>query len=188
MSGNNISQEFPITEEEYSELDKKFGMLCQFAAWQLIKRNNRNNHTDTQEDVVQDLRISLLRAGSYYKRQTYIERCLQLCEEHAKDLFMKTVIKELQNLWNNKTRHGASRQKFGPHQEKLLYKLTKQIVPKNEAPDKNSHLKIDAKFTIYCKNITWNSMKAIGKKITREKGIRSGQVSVSEYDYLAKVY
>jgi hypothetical protein len=29
-----------------------------------------------------------------------------------------------------------------------------------------------------------NAQKSLGKKITREKGIRTGMVSLSEYDYL----
>jgi len=95
------------------------------------------------------------------------------------------LVGSLQDLWNNKTRHGANRQKFGPYQEKILYKLTRKIVPKKERPNKKATLKIDSKFTTYCKAITWNEQKSMGKKITREKVIRSSCVSLSEFDYLA---
>ena len=44
---------------------------------------------------------------------------------------------------------------------------------------------IDGKFTTYCKAITWNAQKSMGKKITREKGIRQAMVSLSEFDYLS---
>ena len=179
-----IINSFPITEEEYAKLDEKFGNLCEYASWQLIKKNSRNNHTDEQADIAQELRISLIRAGSYYKRQVYIEACLKLCKEHAKDKFMKYIVKELQTLWDNKTRHGANRQKFGPHQEALLDNMSKKIVPQGVRPSRKAPLRMDVKFTTYCKAITWNTQKSMGKKITREKGIRSGQVSISEYDYL----
>jgi hypothetical protein len=43
---------------------------------------------------------------------------------------------------------------------------------------------MDSKFATYCKAITWNAQKSLGKKITREKSIRTGMVSLSEYDYL----
>ena len=259
---NNISSNFPVTNDEYLELNNRFGKLCEYAAWQLIKANSRNNHTDSQEDVAQELKISLLRAGSYYKRQVYIETCLQLCWKYAKDKFIRRMVEELFELWANKTRHGANRQKFGPHQEKLLYRLTKRLVPKREWPSSTAPLRFDPitypfktywigkqqaicfqiernlkayraehgcipktqdkfmdeiikkgniklpqlppghkyiyeqgelmvekpSFTTYCKNITWNQQKSLGKKITRERCIRSGLTSLSSYDYLAKTY
>lgn len=181
----HIYDNFPVTDTEYLELDDRFGKLCEYASWQLIKKNNRNNHTDSQEDISQDLRISLLRAGSYYKRQKYIESCLELCAKYSKDKFIGVLVAELQNLWNNKTRHGANRQKFGPHQEKLLFSLVRRLVPKNEWPSKKAPLQFDTRFITYCKNITWNQQKAMGKKITRERSLRSGLTSLSDYDYLA---
>lgn len=179
-----IQDSFPVTEDEYLMLDKKFGELCEYQAWQLIKKNTRNNHTDSQEDIAQDMRIALLRAASYYKRQTYIEACFVLCKKYAKDPVIKSVLKQLSNLWKNKTRHGANKQKFGPHQEKMLDKLVKSLVPSKERPDKKAPLKMDSKFTTYCKAITWNAQKSLGKRITREKSIRTGMVSLSEFDYL----
>lgn len=180
-----IHDSFPVTEEEYLLLNDKFGELCEYQAWQLIKKNTRNNHTDSQEDIAQDMRIALLRAASYYKRQCYIEACMELCKKCGKDPVIKSVVKQLANLWKNKTRHGANKQKFGPHQEKMLDKLVKSLVPIKERPNKKAPLRIDAKFTTYCKAITWNAQKSLGKRITREKGIRTGMVSLSEYDYLA---
>ena len=180
----HIQDSFPVTEEEYAVLDDKFGELCEYQAWQLIKKNTRNNHTDSQEDVAQDMRIALLRAASYYKRQCYIEECLEMCKKRAKDKVIKDVVRQLANLWKNKTRHGANKQKFGPHQEKMLEKLIRSLVPKKERPDRKAALKIDSKFTTYCKAITWNAQKSLGKKITREKSIRTGMVSLSEFDYL----
>lgn len=177
---------FPVTEEEFIELEDKYGKLTKYQSWQLIRKNNQNNHTEDPEDFFQDLNISLLRAGSYFKRQTYIESCLKVCKEHVKDKFMSCMLNSLEDLWLNKTRHGANRQKFGPYQEKLLDKLVKVTVPTSKRPSKKVKLPVDdPKFKTYCKAITWNEQKAAGKKITREKSIRAGQVSLNEYDYLA---
>ena len=181
---NNICKSFPITEAEWTNLSNKFGPLSHYIAWQLYRKNSRNNHTDEQEDIVQELTIALIRAGSYYKRQIYIEKCLDLCQKYAEDKLIRNIVKELANLWANKTRHGASRQKFGPHQERILSRLTRRIVPKQVRPSKKSPLVIDSKFSVYCKSITWNAQKSMGKKITKEKGIRQHSVSLSEYDYL----
>jgi hypothetical protein len=116
--GEQICKDWRISEDEYSQLDKEFGCLCEFAAWELYKKNNRNNHTDEQSDIAQELRIALIRAGSYYKRQVYIEKCLVLCHKYAEDEFVRMLVYSLQDLWDNKTRHGANRQKFGPYQER----------------------------------------------------------------------
>lgn len=180
----DICNKFPITESEFSQLEHKFGNLAQYAAWQLFKKNSRNNHTDEQEDMVQELRISLIRAGSYYKRQVYIEECLRLCDKYAIDPMLMKVVNQLSSLWANKTRHGANKQKFGPIQEKLLDQIVKQIVPRGERPSKKEPLHLDSKFSTYCKAITWNCQKSMGKKITKEKEVRGTMVSLSEYEYL----
>ncbi|MCK9458469.1 MAG: hypothetical protein M0R80_02350 [Proteobacteria bacterium] len=181
---NYIFENFPVTNQEYEELEDNFGKLSHYQAWQLYFKNTKNNHTDEQEDIVQDLKISLLTAGTYFKRQTYIEKCLKICKLHITDRFLMSVLDELQNLWNNKTRHGASRQKFGPHQEQMLTLLVSTYVPDEKQPSKQAPLKIDAKFKTYCKSISWNRLKAMGKKITKEKSIRAASVSLSEFDYL----
>jgi hypothetical protein len=183
----NIADEFPISDDEYGELDKTFGDLCRFAAWQLLKKNANNNHTDDFEDVNQELLMSLVRAGSYYKRQVYIENCFRAAREYARDGFVNEMLMELERLWANRTRHGANRQKYGPYQERLLERIVQMTVPQDFRPDKAAPLKIDAKFTTYCKTITWNAQKSMGRRITREKVIRSGQVSLSEFDYLSCV-
>jgi len=181
----SILSDYPVTEKEFLELDTKFGQLVHYAAWQLKKKNSNNNHTDEQEDVAQDLSIALLRAGSYYKRQTYIESCFIALEESLKDKFMKKILVELIDLWNNRTRHGANRQKFGDYQEQIMERLIVKYVNRDVRPQKASPLKMDTKFITYCKQIIWNQQKALGKKITREKSWRNGLVSLSEFDYLA---
>ena len=203
----NIITKYPITEEEYRVLDEKFGKLCYYASWQLNKKNSKNNHTDDPEDTVQSLRIALIRAGSYYKRQTYIEACFnaigvieredneELGEKAGpprlvslrhvpKDKMLEEIVSHLLDLWTNKTRHGANRQKFGDYHEDLLDMLLHALVPKEEWPDISAPLVIDLKFVTYCKQIIWNQQKQMGKKITREKSWRTGLVSLSEFDYL----
>jgi hypothetical protein len=180
----SICESFPINNEEYLELEKRFANLCRYAAWQLIKKNAKNNHTDEFEDINQELLMSILRAGSYYKRQVYIDKCFMAVKQFAQDEFIVFVLHELDDLWHNRTRHGANRQKFGGYQERLLECLVRQIVSKEFRPDKCHPLQIDTKFATYCKAITWNAQKSMGRKITREKDIRTGQVSLSDFDYL----
>ena len=179
-----IVNNFPISEREYDELERKFGKLCHKAAWILKQKNYNNNVTDEQTDIVQNLRISMIKAGSYYKRQEYIESCLSALNSNVKDKFIKKLLKELENLWENRRRHGANRQKFGPFQEAILDQLVKKHVPQDQRPNRERPLEIDPKFTTYCKQIIWNCQKSMGKKITREKSWRTGLVSLSEYDYL----
>lgn len=175
---------FPISNEEYEELDSKFGKLCHYASWQLKKKNSQNSLTNDPEDDVQEMRIALLRAGSYFKRQTYIENCFESLKKHVKDKFTKSIVKELKQLWKDRRRHGANRQKFGEFQELILDRLVEKYVPKEDRPAKDKPLSIDGKFTTYCKQIVWNAQKSLGKQITREKSWRTGLVSLSEFDYL----
>lgn len=181
----NICKEWPVTTEEYELLEKDFGKLIEYQSWDLIKRNTKSNFTDDQTDIAQQLRIAMMKAASYYKRQLYIESCLDLCEKHCKK--DNKTIKLLKSLWDNRTKHGANKQKFGPKEEKILYKLLLNNVPKKEHPNRLNKLKIDAKFSTYCKQITWNEQKTMGKKITREKNIRENSVSLSEYDFMISV-
>jgi hypothetical protein len=184
MSYQKISKidPFAVTNDEYRLLEEQFEDLAFFASWQLRRKNVKNNHTEDLEDIMQQLRISVIRAGRYYKRQVYIEECLDKVEEYAKDDFMQEVVKELKVLWANKTKHGANKQKFGPHQEELLTSIIEKYVPSEHRPNPHAALRIDKKFHTYCKAIAWNQQKSIGRKISRERSVRSGQVSLSEFD------
>jgi hypothetical protein len=179
-----ICGSFPISNEEYMALEKDFGKLTKYESWELLRKNAKNNHTDDFEDINQELLMALMRAGSYYKRQVYIEKCLEISKEYVKDNFIVKILDELQNLWDNKTRHGANRQKFGPTQEAMLATIVSRYVPYSARPKKNSLLEIDTKFATYAKAITWNEMRRLGRKITKEKSIRAGVVSLSDFDYL----
>jgi hypothetical protein len=140
--------------------------------------------TNEPEDDVQELRIALLRAGSYYKRQTYIESCFVALEGRVNDKFNKLILKQLNQLWVDRRRHGANRQKFGEFQELILDRLVKEYISEEDRPKKDASLSIDTKFSTYAKQIIWNAQKSLGKQITREKSWRTGLVSLSEFDYL----
>lgn len=183
-SVNSIFDTFRLSNAEYEELDNKFKRLCYKIFSELKRKNSRNNYTEDLDDVMQDLRISLVRAGCYYKRQTYLEDCMKACRLHIQDRFLLSVLDELEELWDNRTHHGANRQKFGEHQEKMLESLV-QTLHSRDRPDKYRDLQVDSKFSTYCKSIAWNCQKNIGKKITRERVIRGGLVSLSENDFLA---
>ncbi len=129
-----ISKKFPISNEEYAALDKQYSRLCWKASHELKRKNSRNNFTDDAEDIYQELVAAMLRAGSYYKRQVYIENCLALAKEYASDDLIGRIVYELEDLWANRTRHGANRQKYGPFQEQLLERIVSQIVPARLRP------------------------------------------------------
>jgi len=177
---------FAVTNEEFAELEAHFSDLCYFVSWQLMRKNLKNNHTEDVEDVTQRIRMAVIRAGRYYKRQVYIETGLKLIEEYANDRFTSKIVEELKFLWSNRTKHGANRQRFGEHQEQLLDMMIEKCVPKECRPKKNATLLMDKKFTSYCKAIAWNEQKSLGKRISRERSIRSSMCSLSEFDYLAE--
>lgn len=182
-----VFESFPISNEEYMGLDSKFGSLAHYAAWQLLKKNAKNNHTDELEDIAQELRLSIIRAASYYKRQVYIERCFEVARSHVIDKFVARILTQLQKLWANRTRHGANKVVYGAPQEELLEHIVRAHVPEDQRPNRSAPLIIDTKFITYCKAITWNCQKSMGKKITREKMMRTGMVSLSEFEYLAHI-
>lgn len=185
MSTKPMYRSFKLSDDEFSELQRRFGDLCKFQAWQLLRKNIHNNHTDELEDIEQDLLIAVVKAGVYYKRQMYIESSLKAARRYAKDRFVRNLVAELALLWKQRTKHGANKQKFGEAQERVLECIVQQIVPPHKRPDRLRPLVIDKKFATYCKQITWNQQKSLGRKITRERAVRSGMVSLSEFDYLS---
>ena len=175
---------FAVTEEEYKILDKQFRDLTYFVSWQLVRKNIKNNHTEDIEDIMQNLHMAIVRAGRYYKRQVYIEDCLAIAEKYAEKETIKNIVIDLVDLWKNRTKHGANKQKFGDQQEKLLNFIIERIVPQADRPDPKRTLILDKKFMTYCKSIAWNEQKSLGRKISRERTIRSGAVSLSEFSYV----
>lgn len=181
---SSIYKNFPITTEEYKKLEKKFGQLCYYAAWQLTRKNCNNNHQYDLDDFQQELMLAVLRAGSYYKRQLFLDKSFSRLKAKSLDSISSLILDELINLWDNRTRHGANRQKFGDHQENILEILSEKFLAMHERPSKADELQFDTKFFTYCKQIVWNCQRNLGKRITREKPLRGGQVSLSDHDYL----
>lgn len=177
----NICDVYRITNKEYENLYDKFDQYAKWAAWQLIKKNSRNSHTNDWDDIYQEVIWSMVRAGSYYKRQTYIEKCFQVVGKYLKDDFLLKLLAELKNLWENRKRHGANRQKFGKLQEDILDSLVKKQVPDKDRPKKDDFLVINKEFAGYCKSIALNTLRSIGKLITKEKPLRDSQVSINKF-------
>jgi hypothetical protein len=71
--------------------------------------------------------------------------------------------------------------------KKQMLECLVQTLHPRDRPNKDRDLQVDGKFSRYCKSIAWNCQKNIGKKITRERAIRGGLVSLSEHDFLASV-
>lgn len=186
MSAENNLSVYKLSDEEWAVLDKKFGNLCKFASWKLLSKNIKSSHTDDFDDIEQELKKSMLLSALYYKRQMYLQNCFRAVKECCeKDEFPLSVVKELETLWGNRTRHGAGKQSFGPPQEKVLQALVDSYVPQDKRPDVKSSLKMDKKFIIYLKSVLWNRFRTLGKKITKEKSLRGSLVSLSNYSYLA---
>jgi hypothetical protein len=183
-----IVNNFPISNEEYAQLDAKFGNLAHYISWQLKKQNTNNILSNDQEDDVQELRIALMRAGSYYKRQTYIEKCFKALRGRVREGLNKLILKKLKKLWRDRRRHGANRQKFGEFQEVILKHLVEDYVPEDRRPARDAKLLIDSNFATYAKQIVWNAQKSLGKQITKEKSWRRSLVSLSQHDHLVGEY
>ena len=181
----NAFKSFSITSHEYELLEDEFSQLCYFVSWQLMQNNSKNNHQHEIEDFKQELLMAVIRAGSYYKRQTWIESVFVKLDQFVpKETIWSEINKSLQYLWSKKTQHGAYKRKFGEEQEDILEMLAGKFVQEIEMPSKNAQIIINNKFKIYAKRIIWNASRFIGKKITKEKTIRVGQVSLSEHDFL----
>lgn len=179
-----ILEAFQVTNEEYNVLNDKFGKLAHYAAWQLIKKNSKSNHTDDPDDVAQELRLAMIRAAAYFKRQVYLEDCMKIANKYIKSKKALLQLRKLEESWDNRTKHGANKQRFGPREEAMLDKLVEKYVPLEERPNKRKTLEINSKFTTYCKSVVWNKSRSHGKGYSKDKRIRMGTVSLSEFDYL----
>jgi len=71
-------------------------------------------------DFQQELMLAVLRAGSYYKRQVYIDKSFSMLQSKKLDKVSGMMLSELNQLWKDRTRHGANRQKFGDHLGSVL--------------------------------------------------------------------
>ena len=179
-----IVSKFPISDEEYHELHQKFDKLCCFAVWQLKKRNQTYDVLSDVDDDIQELRIALLRAASYYKRQSFIEDCFRALSAARLPGPVREVVDELWGVWESRRLHGSERKKFAAYQEEMLWQAVERHVKSAARPSASRPLRVDRRFHTYCKQIVWNAQKTIGKKLTRDKSRRRGESSLTEHEYL----
>ncbi len=170
--------DFALTDAEYAALEPDFEDLLHFAAWRHLRANQRNNHTDEEADLAQCLRLALITAGAYYKRQCLIEGSFVELTVRIDDRG-REEFDDLKDRWANRRRHGNGRARFGDDQERQLDDLLRRYVPPSGRPDKAASLVADRRFTTYAKSVVWNTLKQHGIKTTREKPIRFGMASLS---------
>lgn len=178
MVEQDICSRWQVTDKEYEILEEQFGRYCHDVAWKLLYKNAKNNHTDDEADIYQEMRIKLFIAAAYQKRQQYIEKSLEICKKYVSNDGVKEVEK-LENMWHKKQVDGK-RVRFGVEQEELLAKLVGEYVPDNLQPKKDAPLAINDRFPAYCKSILQNRSRFLGKKITKERPVRVNQVSLSD--------
>lgn len=178
----SMFKKFPILDAEYVDVEKQFDKLCCAIAWDLQKKNRNNNcNVETEiEDVIQEIRIAVLEAMCYHKRQIYIDSSFVVALKYCMNADVRTELLNIYDIWQNRKEHGTNRPKFEKQHEDLLEKIVMEYVPDKMLPNKNKPIKIDTEFKNYCKSIAWNRQKSIGRKITKERVIKKGIVSLSE--------
>lgn len=173
-----VLSKFRLSDKEWIDLDKKYGKLCKFQARTLLDKNTTSMHTEDYEDIEQEMRQSMIVAALYAKRHKYIEDCFEIGNKIIKDDKNLFTLNKLESIWRNK----ATR--FTRVHDQMLEDLMINCVPENYRPSPNTPLDVDSsKFKAYCKGITWNRCKAMGRKITKERPLRSGIVSLSKFDF-----
>ncbi len=183
-----IQKRYPISNDEYKVLDDKYDKLCWFAANGLA-RSNKKSEEDLQ-DYHSDIQIGMFRAGSYYKRQCFLEATFSYLNNCK--LFMDSnEIEELTVLKNTWSNH-KTRSSFGKPQENELIVLLNKFEGvaynsdsnKIDIPDINTSLRFDRNFEVYCKAIIWNTKKSLGQQISKENANRNNEISLSEWEFL----
>src|SRR5580704_12609511 len=155
--GRQVISDFALTDAEYAAIEPQWDNLVHFAAWQHLRSNAGNRHTDDEADLAQSLRLSLLTAGAYYKRQSWVEAAFAALEGRCSG----ADLDDLNSRWANRKRR-AKTQPFGDEQERQLEDLVLRYVPPDKRPDKTASLVADECFARYAKAIIWNTLKANG--------------------------
>jgi len=190
MSGY-AEQHYNITQKEYEELDKQFGKLCHYAAWQIVRFNfPKIKYEQEFPNVDQEIVISVIRAASYYKRQIFLNKAFEFLNSIQLTRQERVKVTALQILWDGRKEKG-NKNKFDKNEEEALVEVIKtnqnKASEKGEAaPTQSAPLQLNKEFTIYCKSIIWNTYKSIGKGITKSRKDRKHEVSLSEYDFLGE--
>lgn len=126
-----------ISNDEFDELNDKFGDLIYFIAHQIIHRNS--NIFLEFDDIVQELRSILVYSVITLKKQDYIEKSLFALQNHIKEGdAMKDTVNRLDELWRSRKKKGSGFRKFDKYQEKKLDRMI-QLIPKMKDPLKINH-------------------------------------------------
>ena len=112
---------------------------------------------------------------------------MKAVRQNVKDVNVIIELDKLEDLWRSRTHHGANKQRFGLPQEVALDELVSRNVPEEDRPKKNKQLEFNSRFATYVKSVIWNRTKSLGKNISKLKGLRSGMVSLSEYEHMASL-
>lgn len=176
---------FSLSNDEWMQLHKQFHKLSCFQARSLVDRNNMGSHTDDYEDIEQEMRQHVVIAAMYHKRQCFIDDSFKVLKGYVKNKKDTREFLQLEMLWVKKRTEDGVKQKFGREQEARLQKMIDELVPEGERPDPSNPLRFTEQFITYCKQITWNRIRTLGRNISKQKPIRSGLVSISSYNYLA---
>lgn len=174
-----IQKRYPVTDSEFEILEKKYGKLCWFAASKLASSNNKSE--EDLQDFHSEILIGMFRAGSYYKRQTFIENVFEFLDNCK--IYMKNedlnILKTLKTCWNRKAN-------FTEKQEVIIRELLEEYKNSSNinAPSEKDPLLMDSKFDIYCKAIIWNTQKALGQNISKENEHKNKEISLDEWSFL----
>jgi hypothetical protein len=169
-----IQKRFPITEDEFNKLEEKYGKLCWFAANKLAASQHRS--PEDLDDFHSEIQIGMCRAGSYFKRQTFIENAFQFLRSQELSKSDKKEFDDIENLWNTK------KSRFGIKEEDNLRSILDNYNEKDF--DYSIPLDFDEKFKVYCKAIIWNTYKALGQQMSKENSVRSSEISLDEWPFL----
>jgi hypothetical protein len=171
-----IQKRYPISDQEYGELDKKYGKLCWFAASKLAGKQHRT--PEDLDDFHAEIQIGMCRAGSYYKRQTFIEKAFDYLDQHKLSKDDKSKINDLKEIWFTK------KSAFTEDKEDILRAILDSKQKETKEIDGNVSLEFDEKFKIYCKAIIWNTAKALGQQISKENSARASEMSLDECPFI----
>ena len=183
-----IQKRYSISNDEYKILEEKYDKLCWFAANKLTYSNKKSE--EDLQDYHSDIQIGMFRAGSYYKRQCFLEAVFSYMK-YCKLFMEPKEIEELTALKSMWSSH-KTRSSFGITQEDQLIILLKKYEgvaskpngAKIEIPNINTTLKFDRNFEVYCKAIIWNTKKSLGQQISKENADRNNEISLSEWEFL----
>ena len=192
-----IQKRYPVTDAEFEVLDEKYGKLCWFAASKLASAN-RKSEEDLQ-DFHSEILIGMFRAGSYYKRQTFIESTFKYLDKSR--VFMSSEdladLNLLQKMWYQRKAYFTEihevliREVLGKYTDALEEKTPsdKEPLEFNPANQKtyvnaNGETKKVNPFEVYCKAIIWNTKKSLGQAISKENEHKCKEVSLDEWNFL----